>query len=102
MYGCIVDFYFPQLKLVVELDGSQHDPQKDSQRDARLLKNGVNVIRFANPTNQAELNSIFYRIYSEARYKLKGAWKPGKHPISTFPQASSFNQFSFNSIKRKK
>ena len=83
MHGCIVDFYFPQLNLVVELDGRQHDPQKDAQRDARLLKNGLNVIRFQNPTNQVELNNIFFRLYAEAVYKLKKRWKPGKQRIST-------------------
>lgn len=83
MHGYIVDFFFPQLSLAVELDGSQHDPVRDSQRDARLLKNGVQVIRFKNPTSRVELNDIFWRIYAEARYKLKKKWKPGKHQIST-------------------
>ncbi len=46
----IVDFYCPQAKLVIEIDGSQHycEPQLslDRQRDAYLQKQGLRVIRY--------------------------------------------------------
>ena len=48
----IVDFYAPAVKLVVEVDGSQHDEpdhlRKDAERDANLAGQGVLVLRFDN------------------------------------------------------
>ena len=44
-----VDFYIPQLKLVIEIDGAQHGErmqrQKDSGRDVELRKHNVQVCR---------------------------------------------------------
>lgn len=44
-----VDFYFPQIKTVVEIDGKQHlhgsQKKKDLMRDKELEKNGIAVIR---------------------------------------------------------
>lgn len=56
-----VDFYLPQAKLVIEIDGSQHNQlsQKllDQTRDQFLRKNGVSVVRIEarsiiNPDSQ--------------------------------------------------
>ena len=48
----IADFYCHRVRLVVELDGSQHyDPQaaqKDGQRTAYLRSQGLQVLRFSN------------------------------------------------------
>ena len=48
----IVDFYSPILRLVIEVDGSQHlapeGQQYDHQRDAWLRQQGLTVIRFDN------------------------------------------------------
>ena len=48
----IVDFYCHEAKLVVELDGSQHDtPEEmeyDRKRTAYLEQQGLKVIRFSN------------------------------------------------------
>jgi very-short-patch-repair endonuclease len=48
----IVDFYCPTLKLVIELDGSQHYEEDtmeyDSQRTAILEALGCRVIRYSN------------------------------------------------------
>jgi len=45
-----VDFYIPQVKLVIEIDGTQHNEKlqksKDLQRDSFLRRNGVKTIRF--------------------------------------------------------
>ena len=45
-----VDFYAPKVKLVVEIDGSQHSQkkhaQKDSIRDEYLNSLGLIVLRF--------------------------------------------------------
>jgi ATP-dependent DNA helicase RecQ len=44
--GQQVDFYFPQAFLVIEIDGSQHDYEKDKLRDDYLRKYGVETVRF--------------------------------------------------------
>jgi len=48
----IVDFYCPELKLIIELDGEYHNnliqENKDSQRTSRLEELGFIVIRFEN------------------------------------------------------
>ena len=48
-YGQQVDFYLPQAKLVIEIDGSGHESTsqkyKDSARDAELSANGIRVVR---------------------------------------------------------
>ena len=48
----IVDFYIPEAKVVVEIDGSQHyEPdyrQKDNERDNELKKMGIMVLRYTN------------------------------------------------------
>jgi very-short-patch-repair endonuclease len=48
----IVDFYCPQRRLVVELDGSVHgqpsQAKRDTRRDAYLRSMGYTVARFSN------------------------------------------------------
>lgn len=48
--GFVVDFCAPRDKLIVELDGSQHDEPKqrafDERRTAELTRQGYRVIRF--------------------------------------------------------
>ncbi len=41
------DFYAPDLKLVIELDGSRHDPAHDAARDAYMRALGITVTRIA-------------------------------------------------------
>src|ERR1035437_7227718 len=49
---CIVDFYCPRRRLLVELDGSVHgqpgQPKRDLHRDVRLKNLGYTVARFPN------------------------------------------------------
>ena len=48
----IADFYCPEKKLVIEIDGSQHyvkeGRDKDIERDEYLEKLGVKVLRYSN------------------------------------------------------
>ncbi len=52
IYGYIVDFYIPKFNLVIELDGSFHDSERqkayDAKRDAALVKGGFRIKRFKN------------------------------------------------------
>lgn len=51
----VTDFYCYQAKLVVELDGGQHEAEQDSRRTAYIRSQGIEVIRFWN--NDVLLNT---------------------------------------------
>ena len=63
----IVDFYIASVKLVIELDGSQHyeeeGKRKDEARDAYLRGIGCSILRYSN----ADINQRF-RIVCEDIY----------------------------------
>jgi very-short-patch-repair endonuclease len=52
IYSYIVDFYVPEAKLVIELDGSGHYTEQgvryDAERSTFLEEYGLTVIRIAN------------------------------------------------------
>ncbi|PKB71354.1 MAG: hypothetical protein BZY87_05730 [SAR202 cluster bacterium Io17-Chloro-G6] len=58
----IVDFYAPAARLVVEVDGPQHqDPihtQNDAHRDESLKSQGLQVIRFTNLQVLDDLDAV--------------------------------------------
>ena len=47
-----MDFYGPKVKLVIEIDGGQHDEEihriRDIARDEWLMQQGLMVLRFDN------------------------------------------------------
>ena len=57
--NCIVDFYIPAAKLIIELDGSQHYETEgilsDSRRDQYFNQQGYTVLRYSN----ADINTWF-------------------------------------------
>jgi very-short-patch-repair endonuclease len=66
----IVDFACPLLKLVVELDGSQHGDDDAAERDARrtafLEANGWTVIRFWNDDVLRDIDGVCKHIVTSA------------------------------------
>lgn len=44
----LLDYYFPQLRLCVELDSDLHNDKKDDLRDAYLKQLGITVFRIRN------------------------------------------------------
>ena len=58
----IVDFYIPQAKLVIELDGSQHYEaeglEMDAQRDAYFQSMGIGVLRYSNADIRERFQSV--------------------------------------------
>ena len=62
----IVDFYAPEAKLVIEVDGSQHyeddGVERDEQRDAYLGGLGLKVIRFSNLDVIQNIEGVVERI----------------------------------------
>ena len=64
---CIMDFYLPESRLCVEIDGYHHqyDPkqkQYDTRRDRTLQKVGVKTLRFPNRLIDQRANGIAYLI----------------------------------------
>ena len=66
----IVDFYSPKAKLVVEVDGSQHQEEgqakRDARRDAYLRDKGLRVLRFNSRQVLLELDSVVDTIFETA------------------------------------
>jgi len=66
----IVDFYCPQKKVVIEIDGSQHfdtaGVETDRTRDEYLNGLGITVLRY----NNREVNTNFDGDCSDIRNKL--------------------------------
>lgn len=48
--GYIVDFWCPRWRMVVEIDGQWHDPERDRKRDADLEMLGIRTLRFPDHT----------------------------------------------------
>ena len=64
----IVDFYCPEHKLIIELDGEVHNDVNsiyaDEQRDARLNELGYQVLRFENREVFEAINNVLNEIAS--------------------------------------
>ena len=58
----IVDFYIHSAKLVIEIDGIQHNSRehksKDDARDAYLSELGITVVRYGNETVRESFSFI--------------------------------------------
>ncbi len=75
----VLDFYCPELKLAIELDGGQHNEpkyrQRDTQRTARLEeRHGIRVLRFWNREVLHETEAVLQVIYQavmERRVELQ-------------------------------
>jgi len=76
--GYIVDFVCMRHKLVVEIDGGQHnlDPhaERDARRDRRLVQNGFTVLRFWNNEVDRNLEGVLTLI----DVALRDATPPGR------------------------
>ena len=58
----IMDFYCPELRLCIELDGSVHEgleaQQKDADRTAFLNEHRISVLRFRNEEVETDVQSV--------------------------------------------
>jgi very-short-patch-repair endonuclease len=63
----VVDFFCPAARLIIELDGGQHNEDRMAERDRLrqtwLEKQGYRVIRFWNSEVAKDLNAVMERIY---------------------------------------
>ncbi len=65
----VLDFYCPELRLCVELDGSSHDYkyEYDEQRTEFLQKQGIRVLRFSNEQVWQGIDSVVNEIVRVGR-----------------------------------
>ena len=56
--GFVADFYCHAAGLIVEVDGSQHSPEVDAERDAVLKAHGLRLRRFTNRAVREELDRV--------------------------------------------
>jgi very-short-patch-repair endonuclease len=87
----IVDFYCPERRLVVEVDGGHHfnpvQQATDARRDAWLRRSGNTVLRFSNHDVTSNLTGVCDAILSMASRDQEEypSPKPAK-PASALPQ----------------
>ncbi len=70
----IIDFYCPQRRLAIEVDGPTHDPSRDERGDAWLASKGIRVLRFANDDVYHNLDTVLGDI------AVALLTQPGKRP----------------------
>ncbi len=61
---CVVDFYCPEARLAVEVDGRFHEdqPEEDAQRERVLAEAGIRVMRLPAALVLARLDEVLLRI----------------------------------------
>ena len=69
----VLDFYCPQAKLGIELDGGVHEKQRDydQARSDHLATYGYGIIRFANTEIDDDLQSVLRQICLVARSRIE-------------------------------
>lgn len=76
----IVDFFGPRVKLIIEVDGSQHMEgnhfQKDKNRDAFLEGLGLSVLRFNSRVVLTETAAVLETIYRKIEEHLDSKISP--------------------------
>ena len=73
----IVDFYCPELKLAIEVDGYQHflpeNIEYDNKRTAYIEEQGIYVLRFENTEVNKDIEYVRYIINNVCDARQKGA-----------------------------
>ncbi len=86
----IVDFYCPEERLAVELDGKEHDDPlgvaNDEVREELLRKNAVRVVRFENKEVFVDVERVLEEIKSAFRpVSIHKTEKEERNPPPTPP-----------------
>jgi very-short-patch-repair endonuclease len=62
----VLDFYAPEIKLAIELDGSVHQKENqriyDMDREKFLKSKGIEILRFWNSEVEKDLDGVLYKI----------------------------------------
>ena len=97
-----VDFYLPQAYLIIEIDGSQHenDKQKDIIRDFHTAKYGIQTVRIKTVDLESE-NEVFFHKIAEIKDridKVKSNQETRKEKDATFISLSDYQSAYDNGI----
>ena len=97
-----VDFYLPQAYLIIEIDGSQHenDKQKDIIRDFHTAKYGIQTIRIKTVDLESE-NEVFSQKIAEIKNrieKVKSKQATRKEKDETFISLSDYQSAYENGV----
>ena len=72
----IADFYIPEAKIVIELDGSQHfEPkhaEKDRERDAYMESFGILVLRYTNYYVNRDFSAVCEDVHNHIEDRVPG------------------------------
>ena len=76
--GFVLDFFCPDARLCVELDGGIHDEQheRDAERTAQLEARGLRVVRFRNEEVEENMPAVLRCIARAAARPARGADLP--------------------------
>jgi very-short-patch-repair endonuclease len=68
LYHYIVDFYYPKLKLIIEIDGTSHDnkTEYDEHRDKILESYGLKILHY----NDIKVLSNFHLVEKDFKEQL--------------------------------
>ena len=84
LLGYIPDFYFPDHKLIVEVDGSSHKgrEKEDARRDESFRVQGYHIMHFSNRRVLQDLDGVIVEIAKrfDPQKPRKGKYKFGEHP----------------------
>lgn len=73
----VLDFYCHELKLAIELDGGQHNQdqqrQHDEQRDAYVLSQGIQTLRYWNHDVLARTEDVLADLWERVHALISGA-----------------------------
>jgi len=74
--GFIVDFYSPEIKLAIELDGESHyrvgGQEYDEKRSAIIRSYGIKILRFTNKEVYENLEGVVIKIRETIENSLLG------------------------------
>ena len=59
-----LDFYCHEALLCIEVDGEQHDPVKDCERDAALQDLGIETVRFSSSECFSDSRRVAENVYT--------------------------------------
>lgn len=92
----IFDFFCPLLGIAVEVDGGEHDPEKDKQRDDEYIKRyDIEILRVNNMDEEGAKKALLAIAISET-------WKDRRCAISAFRRPLIETQKAKNTGNEKK
>ncbi|WP_420129431.1 endonuclease domain-containing protein [Longimicrobium sp.] len=78
--GLVLDFYCPEVRLCVELDGDVHDApeqqERDAARTAHLQARDIRVLRFRNEEVLSDMRSVLTLIARTAAEPVRTGQSP--------------------------